>query len=86
MSFRHNNRKKTVKSALPSGHISQLFNGTKKSKAQIRSQAVSPNKKKMTGKISKNTSSVQIPNNKLFVNELINESEDNIIAYTSQSS
>lgn len=68
MSFRHNNRKKTVKSALPSGQISQLFNATKKSKAQIRSQAVSPNRKKLAGKVPKNTSSIQISNNKLFVN------------------
>lgn len=72
MSFRHNNRKKTVKSAFTTEQISQLFNASKKSKSQIRSQAVSPNRKKLSTKISKNTSSNQISNKKLFVEQLFN--------------
>ena len=84
MSYRNNNRRKTTKSAFPSGQVSQIINVNKKNKQSFRSQAVSPNSKKgvKRGKISNVSSNKDKDKDKQFVEDLIDMSEDNIIGYT----
>lgn len=71
ISYRHNNRKKSTKSAFPTEQISQLINASKKTKSQFRSQAVSPNGRKSGAKKSKVQSSHQITKSKDIINGLL---------------